>query len=86
MPLYEGGEKTGKLFDRQLKQQKFHNLITALMKGDTIESSTREINKVRQQFYTEPYTSNTTPEQEEMTALFFSTLICLNCHQNRLDC
>ena len=42
--FYEGGEKTGKLLARQLKQQNSYSVIPAIKKGDKIVSSTKEIN------------------------------------------
>lgn len=44
--FYEEGEKTGKLLGRQLKQKNTCNLITAIKKGNTIVTSTKEINDV----------------------------------------
>lgn len=68
--FYEGGEKTGKLLARQLKQRNSQSAIPAIKKGDKIVSSTKEINEVLQQFYKELYTSDINPTQEELTDFF----------------
>ena len=64
--FYEGGEKTGKLLARQLKQKDNNSVIPAIKKGDNIVSSTKEINGVFQKFYENLYTSTTNHEQGEL--------------------
>lgn len=61
--FYGEGEKTAKLLARQLKQKTTCDLITAIKKGNTIVTSTNEINDV---FYI-------SPKQEELLS-FFSKL------------
>uniref|UniRef100_A0A9J8CLD1 Reverse transcriptase domain-containing protein n=1 Tax=Cyprinus carpio carpio TaxID=630221 RepID=A0A9J8CLD1_CYPCA len=71
--FYEEGEKTGKLLARQLKQKNTCNLITGIKKGNTIVTSTKEINDVLQKFYKDLYTADINPKKEELLS-FFSKL------------
>ena len=64
--FYEGGEKTGKLLARQLKQRENNSVIPAIKNGDNIVTSSKEINKVFQQFYEKLYTSTSNHEQQKL--------------------
>lgn len=70
--FYEGGEKTGKLLSRQLKQQNAANIIPAIKKGDNMVSTTKEINSVFQTFYEQLYTAPCNADEEKVNQFFAS--------------
>lgn len=73
--FYEGGEKTGKLLARQVKEKDFSNIISAIKQGDKVLTAGKDINKEFQKFYEKLYTS-TIPckEKQKEQDLFFSKI------------
>ena len=68
--FYEGGEKCGKLLARQLKHQDISNNIPVIKRGNGTVTSSKEINKVFEDFYKDLYTSDCTPTTEEVEKFF----------------
>lgn len=56
--FYEGGEKSGKLLARQLKQQESLTNISMIKKDDQVITSSKGINEVFKSFYQDLYTSS----------------------------
>ncbi|MCI4381688.1 hypothetical protein PGIGA_G00254930, partial [Pangasianodon gigas] len=57
--FYEGGEKTGKLLARQLREKNTSNTIPVIKQGDRQIFVAKDINKTFQQYYEKLYTSTT---------------------------
>ena len=59
--FYEGGEKTGKLLARQLKEKTFASTIPVIKQGDQQFFSAKDINNIFRLHYEKLYTSSIPP-------------------------
>ncbi len=88
--FYKGGEKTGKILARQVKQKDFSNTISAIKQGDTLVTSVEEINKVFQKFYEKLYASTAScgNDQKEQEVFFSNTDMpkLLSDQAEKLEC